>query len=415
MWIEQALQQLDCSALIAFLQQLVATPSVYQPDRPDANEEAVAHLVAQQLQAWGWSPTRQPVAPGRPNIIADLEGPGGPGRCLLFAGHTDVVTPGERSAWQFDPFGAEIVAGRLYGRGAADMKGGLAAMLFAARAIQLSAVPFRGRIRLAVPVDEEGMMLGIKALVAAGYADGVDAAIICEPEEREVCITQKGALRLRLLSHGRIAHGAMPYMGVNALSGMVQLLERLLRLETRLKQQYGRHPLLGELHITPTVLRAPLNGGTGQINCLPGQCDAYLDIRSLPAISHAQIIAAIQNEMSALRAEYPAYAFECEILDDRPATEIAPEHPVVQAVLTGHRQVYGCPAVLGGVPGATDGTILWRDREIPVVVYGPGDKYIPHQPDEFVEVDEVIRAAQVYIIAALTYLEVNDSSQDTTD
>ncbi len=412
MGIEQALQHLDAAALIAFLRQLVATPSVYQPEQPGANEEAAARLVATQLQAWDWSPIWQLIAPGRPNVIAEIEGPGGPGRCLLFEGHTDVVTQGERSAWQFEPFGAEIAAGRLYGRGAADMKGGLAAMLFAVRAIQLSGIPFRGRIRLAIPVDEEGMMLGIKALIAAGYADGVDAAIICEPEEREVCITQKGALRLRLLAHGRIAHGAMPYMGVNALTAMVHLLDRLLRLETRLKQQYGPHPLLGELHITPTVLRAPLDGDASQVNCLPGQCDAYLDIRSLPAISHAEITAAIRCEIDTLCVEYPAYSFDLEILDDRPATEIAAEHPVVQAVQMGHRRVYGCPAVLGGVPGATDGTILWRDRAIPVVVYGPGDKHIPHQPDEFVEIEEVIRAAQVYIIAALTYLGVDHPSQE---
>lgn len=404
MWIEEALSHLDCPALIDFLRQLVATPSVYQPDRPTANEEAAARLVYTQLQGWGWHPIWQLVAPGRPNVIADLAGSGGPGRCLLFEGHTDVVTPGERAAWQFDPFGAQVVAGRLYGRGAADMKAGLAAMLFAARAIQRSGVPFRGRIRLAVPVDEEGMMLGIKALVAAGYADGVDAAIICEPEEREVCITQKGSLRLRLISHGRIAHGAMPYKGINALTAMVQLLNRLLRLEADVQQQLGTHPHLGELHITPTILRAPLDGDTSQLNCLPAQCDAYLDIRSLPAITHAELINAIWQEIAGLRTEHPEYCFEVETIDDRPATETAIDDPVVQAVIAGHQQVYGCLPAIGGVPGATDGTILWRDRAIPVVVYGPGDKHIPHQPDEFVELDEVVRAAKVYIIAALTYL-----------
>lgn len=407
-WIEQALQHLDRQALIDFLRQLVATPSVYHPDLPDRNEEAVACLVYDRLHSWGWQPAWQIVAPGRPNVIADFAGPGGAGRCLMFEGHTDVVTPGDYSAWRYDPFGAQIVAGRLYGRGAADMKAGLAAMLFAARAIQLSGVPFQGRLRLAVPVDEEGLMLGIKALVAGGYADGVDAAIICEPEEREVCIAQKGSLRLHLLSQGRIAHGAMPYEGVNALVAMVQLLHRLIDLEARLQVRLGPHPLLGELHITPTILRAPLNCDVSQINCLPSQCDAYLDIRSLPALSHTQIIAAIRAEADALRTIYPDYAFAIETIDDRPATETDVNDPVVQAVVTAHRQIYGDLPVFGGVPGATDGTILWRDRSIPVVVYGPGDKRIPHQPDEFVELDEVVRAAQVYIVAALTYLGIAD-------
>lgn len=390
--------------MIAFLRRLVATPSVYQPDQPGANEEAVARLIYDLLDEWGWQPVWQPVAPGRPNVVADLTGPGGTGRCLLFEGHSDVVTPGDYAAWSYDPFGAAIVHGRLYGRGAADMKGGVAAMLFAARALQSSAVPFCGRIRLAVPVDEEGLMSGIKAFVAAGYADDVDAAVVCEPEEREVCITQKGSLRLRLLSHGRIAHGAMPHKGVNALTAMVRLLQRLLTVETRLQRELGSHPLLGDLHITPTVLRAPLNADTSQLNCLPSQCDAYLDIRSVPAISHEQIIATIGREIAALRAEYPEYRFDMETIDDRPATETASDEPVVQALVSAHRHVYGDEPAFGGVPGATDGTILWRDRAIPVVVYGPGDKVIPHQPNEFVEVAEVIRAAQVYIVAALTYL-----------
>lgn len=379
-WIERAADALDDGALIAFLQQLVQTPSVYNADQPAANEERCALLVYQLLCDWGWQPTLQVVAPGRPNVIADLDGPGGAGRCLLFAGHTDVVTPGDPACWSRDPFSGAIVDGRLYGRGSADMKGGLAAMLFAARAIQRSGVPFRGRIRLAIPVDEEGMMSGIKALVQAGYADDVAAAIICEPEEREVCIAQKGALRLRLLTHGRIAHGAMPTAGVNALAGMVCWLHRLLDLQTRLQQRLGRHPLLGDLYITPTVLQAPASGACGQVNCLPDQCVAYLDIRSLPAISHEQLITLIEQEGATVAGATPGLQCTLGIVDDRPATETDPTEPVVQAVIAAHRRVYGGEPVFGGVPGSTDGTILWRERAIPVVVYGPGDKRIPHQP-----------------------------------
>jgi len=93
------------------------------------------------------------------------------------------------------------------------------------------------------------------------------------------------------------------------------------------------------------------------------------------------------------------------VIDDRPPTEIAADHPLIQAVAEAHRQVYGAAPAYGGVPGSTDGTILARDRGIPVVVYGPGDKRIPHQPDEFVDLDEVARAAQVYILAALSFFQ----------
>jgi succinyl-diaminopimelate desuccinylase len=402
----QALANLDADGMIAFLRELVGAPSVFLPGVPGANEERAARLVYDLLVSWAWAPLWEEVAPGRPNVVAELAGSQGErGRLLLMEGHTDVVTPGDRAAWAHDPFGAEIVGRRLYGRGAADMKAGVAAMLFAARAIQLAGAPFAGRLRLLVPVDEEGLMLGVKALVARGHADGADGAIVCEPEEREVCVAHKGSLRLRLLSYGRIAHGAMPEEGINALAGMVRLLARVLDLERVVQAEFGEHPLLGKPYVTPTIARAPLSGDASQINCLPDTCDAFLDIRSLPSMSHAQLIAQIRDLMGAVQAEQPAFRFDLEVIDDRPPTEIAADHALVRTVVAAHQHLYGAAPALGGVPGSTDGTILARDRGIPVVVYGPGDKRIPHQPDEFVDLDEVVRAAQVYIVAALAFLQ----------
>lgn len=401
---DHALARLDVPALEAFAQALVRTPSVYLPGVPGADEEAAARLVFEQLRAWGWAPRWEPVAPGRPNVVADLPGALGPGPLLLMEGHTDVVTPGDPAAWRDDPFSGRVVGRALYGRGACDMKGGLAAMLFAARAIQLAGAPFAGTLRLLVPVDEEGMMLGVKAMVAAGHADGAAGCIVCEPEGGELCVAHKGSLRLRLVSHGRIAHGAMPHRGVNALAGMVRWLGLVLDLEGEINARHGAHPLLGPCYISPTVARAPLGGDASQINCLPDLCDAFLDIRTAPPVAHAELVARIVALGEEVRAAAPAHRFEVEVVDDRPATEIAPSHPLARAVAEAHAQIYGLPPAIGGVPGSTDGTILARDRGVPVVVYGPGDKWLPHQPDEHVDLDEVARAARVYILAALGFL-----------
>lgn len=400
----RALEYLDPAAMIAFLGELVRAPSVFLPGVPGANEEQAARLVYDLLEEWGWQPLWDEVAPGRPNVIADLNGSLGDGATLIFEGHTDVVTPGDRAAWRHDPFGAEIEGRRMYGRGTADMKGGVAAMLFAARALQLAGAPFAGRIRLLVPIDEEGLMLGVKHMVAHGHADRAGGAIVCEPEERELCIVHKGSLRLRLICYGRISHGAMPEQGVNALAGMIRLLARVIDLEAQLQAEQGQHPLLGKPYITPTVARAPLSGDASQVNCLPDQCDAFLDIRSLPSMRHTDLIARIHNLIEAIRAEFPAFHYDLEVVDDRPGTAIDLDHPLVQSLAAAHTRVYGAAPAYGGVPGATDGVILARDRQIPVVVYGPGDKRIPHQPDEFVDLDEVVHAAQVYILAALDFL-----------
>jgi succinyl-diaminopimelate desuccinylase len=400
----RALAALDAAEMTAFLQALVRTPSVFTPGVRGANEEAAARMIHDLLGIWGWDVRWEEVAPGRPNVIAELPGSLGAGPLLLLEGHTDVVTPGDRVAWSNDPFSGAIIGRRLYGRGAVDMKGGVAAMLFAARAIQLAGAPFCGTLRLLVPVDEEGMMLGIKHMVAQGHAAGAVGAIICEPEGREVCVAQKGSLRLRLISYGRIAHGAMPFKGVNALAGMVRWLARVLDLESELNAAHGAHPLLGPCYVSPTVARAPLGGDASQINCLPDCCDAFLDIRSVPAVSHVGLVARIRALAEDVRAQHPAYHFDLEVIDDRPSTEVPADHPIVQAIIAAHTQVYGEPPPLGGVPGSTDGTILTRDAGLPVVVYGPGDKWLPHQPDEYVDLNEVEWAAQVYIIAALKLL-----------
>ena len=191
------------------------------------------------MRAFGWAPEIDVVAPGRPNVIAVVEGGGGAGPTLMFEGHTDVVTEGE--GWTVDPFGGEIVDGRLYGRGSADMKGGVAAMLFATDAL-VRRGPFPGRIVLAALVDEEGMMAGAKHLVARGRTDGVDAVICCEPEGGEICHVAKGALRLQLDFTGKMAHGAMPFQGRNPNRAVGAAIGALADLEAAVQERYRRAP-----------------------------------------------------------------------------------------------------------------------------------------------------------------------------
>jgi succinyl-diaminopimelate desuccinylase len=383
--------QIEADALIEFTQRLVRVPSVNAPGR---GEEPAARLVADLMRSWGWQPQLEFVAPGRPNVVAVVDG-ARPGPTLLFEGHTDVVTEG--AGWTVDPFGGEIRDGRLYGRGSADMKSGLAAMLFAVRAVQLSG-SFPGRIKLAVLVDEEGMMLGAKHFVASAHAAGVDGAIVCEPEAEEVCLTAKGALRIRLDFHGAMAHGAMPQHGRNPAPAIGRMLTWLADYQDRLQHEYGTHPHLGLPYITPTVISL---GDLDQINVISADAVAALDIRTIPGLDHAGIVAEIEKAALAVGDDI---AVSVTVIDDRPATETSPDSPVAQAVLTAHERITGAPAAIGGVPGATDGTILWRDAGIPVVVYGPGGKWIAHQADEFVEVDDIVRKARVYAEAALIFL-----------
>jgi succinyl-diaminopimelate desuccinylase len=198
----------------------------------------------------------------------------------------------------------------------------------------------------------------------------------------------------------------MPEEGVNALTGMIHLLHRVLAIQTELRAAHGEHPLLGKIYLSPTVARAPISGEASQINVLPDSCDTYLDIRTIPGVSHPAIVARIEELMHEVQQIDVKFRFAVSIIDDRPSTEIAADHPLVQSIQHGHRAVYQHEAPFGGVPGSTDGTIITRDAGVPVVVYGPGGKRIPHQPNEYVLVAEVEQAAAVYVHAALHFLQI---------
>jgi succinyl-diaminopimelate desuccinylase len=392
-----AAADIDTDRLVTFTQDLVRIPSVFDPDR-GLDEEPAAELVADLMRSFGWSPQIDVVAPGRPNVIAVVEGDRA-GATLMFEGHTDVVTEGDLTAWSVDPFGGHIVDGRLWGRGAADMKGGLAAMLFAADAVQRRG-SFPGRMVLAALVDEEGMMTGAKDFVARGRAEGVDGVICCEPEGGEICHVAKGALRLRLDFHGKMAHGAMPFEGRNPNRALAQAIAALADLEAQVQAHHGTHPHLGEVWITPTVVRA---GEPAQMNVMPAKATAWIDVRSVPTTPHDELIADITRVVSEAGMAH-GVTVELSVIDDRPSVATPEDHRLVRAVWDAHAGVTGELPRLGGVPGSTDGTVLTARTGMASVVYGPGGKWIAHQADEYVAIDDLVTHARVYADAAINFL-----------
>ncbi|WP_230312922.1 M20 family metallopeptidase [Nakamurella alba] len=392
---------IDDADLLDLTQQLVRLRTVNTG--AGVVEQPAADLVAQLMTSYGWQVTISEVAPGRPNVVGVVHGRG-PGRTLMFEGHTDVVTEGDPDGWSFDPYSGDVVDGKLLGRGSADMKAGVAAMIHAARAVELGG--FDGRIVVAALADEEGMMLGAKhfadAYRAAGGLDGapIDAVIVCEPEGGELCTVAKGAVRARIDVHGVMAHGAMPHHGRNPLPAIGEILVGIGALEQELQENPGPHPHLGLTSITPTVLDA---GQPAQVNVIPAVASVYLDIRTIPGIDHAELIDVLTALAETVAAARDLTA-TLEVIDDRPVVDTAEDDPVVLALRRAHEEVTGAPPPFGGVPGTTDGTILTRDAGLVTVVYGPGGKWIAHQVDEFVEVDDLVACARVYAATARHFL-----------
>lgn len=356
-------------------------------------------LVAEKMREFGWEPLIEEVAPGRPNVVAFVTGGGGSGPTLAFEGHTDVVTEGEPEDWDSDPYSGDITDGRLHGRGSADMKSGLAASIYAARAVQLAG-PFPGRIAVCALADEEGMMLGAKHLARSGLLADAAGVIVCEPEGGEICTMAKGAIRVRIELRGAMAHGAMPHLGRNPISAASRLLLELEGLQSAVRAECGMTDGVEAMSVTPTVLLA---GAMPQVNVIPGTSVLCLDLRTTPAVDHASLLARI-GDLAACVTAATGVNVTLDVLDDRPAVNVSREHPLVVALAAAHARVHGSPAPFGIVPGTTDGTILTRDAGLATVVYGPGGKWIAHQADEFVSVAEIAEYAMVYAEAARAFL-----------
>ncbi|WP_339262325.1 M20 family metallopeptidase [Solibacillus sp. FSL W7-1472] len=396
----------DRETVISLTQKLVQIESVFRNDGK-GNEQEVANYVAEYLRNLnlGIEVHMEEVTPGRPNVIGIIDSKK-PGKTLLFEGHTDVVTEGNRDAWTYDPFGAEIIDGRMYGRGTNDTKGNLACMITAVQSILLDQESFTGKIILCIPCDEEGLMLGIKHFIAQDWADGVDGAIICEPEENQVCIAQRGAIRLRVDIYGKMAHGAISWSGINPNWRMARFITEMEKLEKEEQERLGEDPFLKWPSITPTILQAPVLGDA-QINVIPDQCMTTLDIRTVPAQNHDELLAKIEAIIARMKKSDPDFKVELTVLDNRPATYTERTNPIVEAVHYAVKNVLKKEPIYNGVPGATDGTFL-HVHGIPIVTIGAGDREIPHQINEYVDIEELAETTAIYREAALLFLAGED-------
>lgn len=392
----------DRKAVIDLTQKLVQIPSVYRGEGVEGgNEEKVANYVADHLREIGIETHIEEVVPGRPNVIGIIDS-GKPGKTLLFEGHTDVVTEGDRNAWKYDPFGAEIVEGRMYGRGTNDTKGNLACMITAVHSILQDEEEFSGKIILCIPCDEEGLMLGIKHFIKQGWAKGVDGAIICEPEENNVCIAQRGAIRLQVDFHGKMAHGAISWSGINPNWRLARFITEIEKLEKAETKRLGEDPYLKWPSITPTIIQSPVTGDA-QINVIPDHCRLTLDIRTVPEQNHDVLLQTIEGIVSDMKAEDSDCRIDLTVLDNRPPTATAKEDAVVKAIYGAVEEITGKEPIYNGVPGATDGTFLHMEG-IPIVTIGAGDREIPHQLNEYVDIEELAETTAIFKEAALRFL-----------
>jgi succinyl-diaminopimelate desuccinylase len=398
---------------VAFTSELIQFPTINPPG--EAYDEC-ARFIGRKLASLGFE-TEYVDAHGRPehttrhprvNVIGRRRGrqdrP-----CVHLNGHFDVVPAGE--GWHRDPFGGEVADGRIYGRGACDMKAGIAAALFATEAIRRAGIQLTGSVEVSGTVDEEsGGFAGMAFLCEQGLLsrERTDYVIIPEPLNVDrICVGHRGVYWFEVTTRGRIGHGSMPFLGVNAIAHMARVLDHVERdLQPRLASRRTEMPVVPEGARHPTLNINAIAGGQDvegiQTPCVADVCRAVFDRRFLLEEGFDATRAEIVDLLERTARETTDFQFDLRDLMTVHPVRTPPESPLIAALADGVRQVLGRDASHVASPGTYDHKHVARIAGVEhCVAYGPGILDLAHQPDEWCGIEDLVNATKVIALAVL--------------
>ena len=366
----------DAVALARALIQIDSRNPTLASDSP--GEGDCARALASILDDWGFTVQLIDGAPGRPNVVARIGPADAP--ALMLNGHLDVVGV---EGMVHEPFAAEVRGNRIYGRGSADMKGGVAAMC-AAAAKGASADSAR-QILVTAVVDEEYESLGMRAMLAAGVV--ADAAIITEPTRLAICPAHRGFVWIDVAFRGRAAHGSRYDLGVDAITHAGLLLTELESLE-RIRGKGPQHPLLGR----GSLHASKIQGGVG-MSTYPETCNLSIERRTLPGESVEKALEEITDACVALRSRQPHFNARVTLSTAQLPSDVPLESPIVNR-LRGALEREKLPVRIEGLSAWTDAALL-NEAGIPTICFGQGDIALAHAAEEFVPIEEIETATRV--------------------
>ena len=404
---------------VAFLRALVRIPS-QTGEEGAAQEFVLARMRADGFETDCWEPDLAQLAPhrdhftavpdyrDRPNVVGTRRGAGG-GRSLLLNAHIDTVEPGDRTHWTTDPFGGEVRDGRLYGRGACDMKGGFATHLFALAALLASDLTLRGDVVLASTISEEDGGAGALAAVLRGYR--ADGAIITEPTRLAVVPAQGGSLMFRLRLSGRSAHACVRDEGVSAIELFARLHAGLLAFEARRNGSLD-HPLYA-----PIANKVPINLGTVRAGSWPSSVPEWLEAEGraglVPGEDLDQFRAEFREEVERLAAKEPWLRDHPPVVEwfggQFAPAEVPADAPLVQLLTASHAVLTGHPPALEAVTYGADMRHFINVGATPCVMYGAGDVRVAHHADEHVPLADLVTATKTVALAIASWCGTADA------
>ena len=413
---ERVLKSVDSSIheLVSFLGELVRTPSV------TGREISAQEVISDKLRDIGfvvdkWIPKKSDFRgfesfltegadfSSRPNVVGTLKGSRGARSGLAFNGHVDVVPPGDDGLWKYPPWAAKIVSGRLYGRGACDIKAGLAASIFALKALVDSDIPLEKDLYIHSVIGEESGGIGTLSTILRGYKP--EATVICEPTNLNLLISQCGCLMFRIRVRGRAAHGASSYLGVSAVEKFQPILTGLIELE-RKRNSEKKSTLFASIPRPVTISVGTVRAGDwdstvpeelvaeGRYGVWPGETLAHARKEFVEKIREVTKVDAWMRSHPPIVEWFGPQWESCEI---------PLNHWLVQMVSASYRDTFRKLAPVGGEQAGTDMRLYTSICKSPAVLIGPGDLRVAHFRDEYVPIKDVIRACKLYAVTALKY------------
>jgi succinyl-diaminopimelate desuccinylase len=372
----------DPAEVLGFTRALIAAKS----ENPGGTEDDAATVAVDILTGLGAEPDIVRSDAGRPSVVATLGETTGPS--LAWNGHLDVVPAGSLDTWRHDPWAGELDDdGRVVGRGAADMKGPIAAALAAASALRRAGTPTAGSLVFHLAADEElAGIHGTKVLWERGLLTQ-DAAIVGEPSELQVGLAERGGAWFTATAYGTAAHGSQPERGVNAITSMARFL---LRLPEVLPDR--EHPLVG----SPSVNAALIAGGSAP-NVVPDRCEVDIDRRIVPGETDPdEVRAPFLALVASLREQHPEVDIQVALREWTDAAEASPDTDIARIAADAVAASRGARPALVGFTGITDARFYINLARIPTVICGPGSLTVAHTANESVPFDELVAGAQSY-------------------
>ena len=381
----------DRRETVELLKRLVSINSVNPTLVEGAPGEAeIADCVADYMRGIGLETRIEEVERGRPNIVGVLKGVGG-GPALMFNGHLDTVGI---DYMEIDPLDPVVKGGMLYGRGSNDMKGGLAALLSAAKALVDSGVRLKGDLVVAGVCDEEYASIGTERLMEEVT---VDAAVVGEPTGLQVLVAHKGFAWIDVETQGAAAHGSRPEEGVDAIAKMGKVLVEIEKLGDEVLKG-RRHRLVG----SPSIHASTIRGGR-ELSTYPDYCKLQVERRMIPGEQPGDVDAEMKSLIASISAKDPKFEGSHRITFVRGPMEISPEEKICQILHKSALDVMGVEPHFVGGHGWLDTEIIMK-RGIPSVAFGPRGAG-SHAAVEFVELDSVVDTARILELAAVRFCE----------